>query len=512
MVAASKTVVKKTPEELRAVKLNNLEKAREAKALYKKLDNEAKARGEIPPSVARKVERNFPIMLDSNKQVRSLNLNDQLWNTQMNIALPQLLYYAPELWYQYLHLLGGQPVAGKKKSTPSTVEDGEAMDVNAAVMAELSNKINIDISHQGTSRVMLQSAAVGVSFITSYSNTSVMNINSVKYDAKEEIDFKWDINPELTQEQQEKLRITLVKHKSVFVISLKEIKSLNVDPYVIKVKPGIKPVKVTPRMLPVSANEWLKNYLTELIELDVIEPCSGPWEAAVVLVPNDRDNRKPRRRFKKAQRIPKIRTSPTDAAPKSIWSISVEVNAVQDEYQGHEEEGLSTLEEVQYSAGGSTRHMVEIKLNKTAAGNKDPYRLCLNYRPINLAVLDTGYPIPNINALFTLLANATYYSVFDCLKGFWQLELDEESRDYTGFAKTFGQYRWKRLPMGLKVSPQACQSCMDSAFFEELNKFFLIYIDDGLVFSNSFDQHIEHLDRILTKAKVAGLSLSVSKC
>lgn len=53
---------------------------------------------------------------------------------------------------------------------------------------------------------------------------------------------------------------------------------------------------------------------------------------------------------------------------------------------------------------------------------------------------------------------------------------------------------------------------MDSAFFEELNKFFLIYIDDRLVFSTNFDDHLEHLDRILTKTKLAGLSLSVSKC
>lgn len=92
------------------------------------------------------------------------------------------------------------------------------------------------------------------------------------------------------------------------------------------------------------------------------------------------------------------------------------------------------------------------------------------------------------------------------------MELDEASRDCTGFATTFGQYRWKRLPMGLKVSPQAWQSCMDSIFFEELYKFFLIYIDDGLVFSKTFDEHLIHLDRILQKAKEANLSLSVSKC
>ncbi|KAI9328817.1 hypothetical protein BD770DRAFT_449744 [Pilaira anomala] len=115
LVATNTTPANKTAEELRAVKLNNLEKAREAKSNYKKLDDEAKTRGEIPPSIARKVERNFPIMLDANKEVQSLDLKEQLWNTNISIALPQLLYYAPELWYQYLHLLGGQPIPGSKR-------------------------------------------------------------------------------------------------------------------------------------------------------------------------------------------------------------------------------------------------------------------------------------------------------------------------------------------------------------------------------------------------------------
>lgn len=301
-------------------------------------------------------------------------------------------------------------------------------------------------------------AAAGVSFVISHSYAPTIMVNNVKVDQQESsskitnetqekaVNFKWDINPELTQDQQEKLKKILIKHKSVFATSLKEIKSLNVDPYVIKVKSGVKPMKVTPRMLPIAANEWLKNYISELIELDMIEPCSGLWAAAVVLVPNDKEERKPRRRFKKVQKIPKIRTGPNDMSPKAVWSVSLDVEKFKEDQEGIDE-NTSTLEEVQYSTGGSTRHMVEVKITITEAGKKDPYRLCLNYRPINLAVQDTGYPIPNISALFTLLANATYYSVFDCLKGFGQLKIDKDSRDFTGFATTFGQYRWKRLPM-----------------------------------------------------------------
>lgn len=258
-------------------------------------------------------------------------------------------------------------------------------------------------------------------------------------------------------------------------------------------------------MLPVAANEWLKGYIKQLIDLDMIEPCSGPWAAAVVLVPNDKDKQKPRRRYRRLKKVPRIKISPTDKKPQSVWSILMIVQG-----QEEAEPEFSTLETMQYNYG-VPKDLVVVEPPQLA-GKKDPYRLCLNYRPINLAVLDTGYPIPNINFLFTLLAGAQYYSVFDCLKGFWQMELDEESRDYTGFTTTFGQYRWKRLPMGLKVSPQAWQSSVDSIFINELYKFFLIYIDDGLVFSQTFEEHLKQLDVILGKAKAANLSLSVTKC
>lgn len=353
--------------------------------------------------------------------------------------------------------------------------------------------------------------AVGIALIT---QGHAHGVNSIRFGELQEDsvsvngiqdynveDMEWDINPALNVASQEAIKCVLRKHKSVFATSLKEIKALNVEPYSIKVKSGVKPVKVAPRMLPLSANEWLKNYIAQLIELDMIEPCSGPWAAAVVLVPNDKEKQKPLRRFKPMKRIPKIKVSPNDEKPKAIWSIRLDqqgINLVEEEIPGTE---LSAMEELKYNNGATGRHVVEVTIIPPEAGKKDPYRLCLNYRPINLAVLDTGYPIPNINAMFTLLADAQYYSVFDCLKGFWQLELDEESRDFTGFASTFGQYRWKRLPMGLKVSPQAWQSYMDGIFFEELNQFVMIYIDDGLVFSKTFEDHLKHLDRVLTRAE-----------
>ncbi|KAI8340959.1 hypothetical protein BD560DRAFT_428093 [Blakeslea trispora] len=110
------TKPKLTSEERHNIQLRNLEKARAAKALYKRMDDETKAKSEVPPSIARKMNREFPIMVDKKTNApKLLNLEETLWGTSITMPLPQMLYYSPELHYQYLHLLGGQPVSHKTK-------------------------------------------------------------------------------------------------------------------------------------------------------------------------------------------------------------------------------------------------------------------------------------------------------------------------------------------------------------------------------------------------------------
>lgn len=152
LIAATGTKERKSAEEIKAVKLANLEKARGAKASYKKADEEAKAKGEIPPSITRSVGRDFPIMFDEDKQVRLLNLKEQLWDTKVNLALPQLLYYTPELWYQYLELLGGQPQTSTRHRTPMVVP----MEIDKDQVQD-DNFLNLDTSTMSLPRIHLQS-------------------------------------------------------------------------------------------------------------------------------------------------------------------------------------------------------------------------------------------------------------------------------------------------------------------------------------------------------------------
>lgn len=86
---------KKTAEEICTSLLQNLEKARAMNTLYKKQDDEAKVRGEMPPSVLRRAERYFPLILDENQNIKHFDLKSYIWDTQISMPLPQMLYYSP---------------------------------------------------------------------------------------------------------------------------------------------------------------------------------------------------------------------------------------------------------------------------------------------------------------------------------------------------------------------------------------------------------------------------------
>ena len=240
---------------------------------------------------------------------------------------------------------------------------------------------------------------------------------------------------------------------------------------------------------------------------------------------NNRDKRKARKRrkYQPVRNPPKMQVN-TTMDPVPLWNIEMDdeaIASVNDEGDISDEPSEQVFQgpypkaplpnKISMDVDGNQREFTSV-VPRGQAGNKDPYRLCLDYKPVNAESVDSAYPIPNINFLFTILSGANYFSLFDALKGYWQLELDEESRDLTGFTTTFGQFRWTRLPMGLKGAPGAWQSVKNDIFTEEWLKFFIIYIDDGLVFSQTFEEHLAHLDQVLAKASAARLSLSLKKC
>ncbi|KAF1801915.1 hypothetical protein V8B55DRAFT_1325592 [Mucor lusitanicus] len=239
---------------------------------------------------------------------------------------------------------------------------------------------------------------------------------------------KFDINKDLPTSQQEQLAEVLTRYLSVFATSLKEVGRLNVEPYEIKVKDGAVPVKVPPRIIPHAANEWFKGYIEQLLELGLIEPCTGSWAAAVVLVPSNAEDRAPRkRRVREIKLAPKIKMN---ANGKVLTVYTMRLEEAGEDIAAEESSSSYEMLMRQWAEGDVANQSYRVKnvdgykqevtseSPTIEADKKDPYRVYVSCKTVNKVMVDSGYPIPNINFPFTLLKDAKYFALYDCLKGF----------------------------------------------------------------------------------------------
>jgi len=147
------------------------------------------------------------------------------------------------------------------------------------------------------------------------------------------------------------------------------------------------------------------------------------------------------------------------------------------------------------------------------AWHNDKSRLCGDFRALNSLTVPDRYPIPKINEALTNLAKAKYISTMDVLKVFHQNVVNTDSRKYLRIVCYLGVYEHFRMPFGIKNAPSHFQRMMDTEFYDELREgWLIIYIDDIIVFSQSWDEHPLRLDLVLKKAIKMNMKISVPKC
>jgi hypothetical protein len=120
-------------------------------------------------------------------------------------------------------------------------------------------------------------------------------------------------------------------------------------------------------------------------------------------------------------------------------------------------------------------------------------RTVIDYRGLNEMTILDSYPMPLISEILHKLAGAKYFTKMDMTEGFWHIKMALESQDCTGFAVKGGTYVWKRMLMGLKNTPATFERMMDETFNEEFQDFCQPYIDDRIIFSKTFKEHMEHI-------------------
>lgn len=139
-------------------------------------------------------------------------------------------------------------------------------------------------------------------------------------------------------------------------------------------------------------------------------------------------------------------------------------------------------------------------------------RLCLDARKINDVTKKDAYPLPIIDGLLSRLDTTRYISALDLKDAFWQIPLTEESKELTAFTIPGRPlYQFKVMPFGLCNAPQALCRLMDRVIPHQLHDRIFVYLDDLLVTSATFEEHLELLKIVAKRLEVAGLTINVEK-
>lgn len=140
-------------------------------------------------------------------------------------------------------------------------------------------------------------------------------------------------------------------------------------------------------------------------------------------------------------------------------------------------------------------------------------RLCIDFRDLNKIIIPQAQPFPLIEDLMMKTRNCNYFSTLDINSAFWSIPLRIEDRKKTGFVTQEGHFQWTCLPFGLKTSPAIFQRILSNILRKyKLTNFAVNYIDDILIFSKTFTEHMDHLTQLLDAIKTEGFRLKFTKC
>lgn len=235
--------------------------------------------------------------------------------------------------------------------------------------------------------------------------------------------------PELLPDQKEKIRSLFLDFNDVFSFTSADLGRTTAALHHIDTGTA-KPIKQSPRRLPLSSVKEVDQLIHDMQSQDVIEPSSSPWASPIVLV-------------KKKD--------------------------------------------------GSTR-------------------FCVDYRRLNEVTKKDSYPLPRIDDTLHALAGAALFSTLDLRSGYWQVGVAPQHKEKTAFTTGRGLWQFKVMPFGLCNAPATFQRLMENVLSGLPPEVCLVYIDDVIVHSKTFDEHVERLKRVFERLRTANLKLNPTKC
>jgi hypothetical protein len=136
----------------------------------------------------------------------------------------------------------------------------------------------------------------------------------------------------------------------------------------------------------------------------------------------------------------------------------------------------------------------------------------MDYMHLNALTIKSKYPVPIIDELLDELAGACWFSKLDLRAGYHQIRLAPGEEFKTAFATHHGQFEFTVMAFGLTGAPATFLSAMNDTLKDYLCKFVLVFFDDILIYSTSYDDHLKHISLVLQRLQEHRWQVKMSKC
>lgn len=139
-------------------------------------------------------------------------------------------------------------------------------------------------------------------------------------------------------------------------------------------------------------------------------------------------------------------------------------------------------------------------------------RLCVDYRKLNSITHKDAYPLPRIEESLTAMKSAAYFSTLDLTSGYWQIPMAPEDREKTAFTTPMGLFEFNSMAFGLCNAPGTFQRFMECCLGHKNFETVLLYLDDVIIYSKTYEEHLQHLAEVFEILAKHGLKVKPSKC
>src|SRR5256885_714638 len=139
-------------------------------------------------------------------------------------------------------------------------------------------------------------------------------------------------------------------------------------------------------------------------------------------------------------------------------------------------------------------------------------QFCVDYRKLNKITKKDNHPLPRIDEMLDKFEGSQWFSSIDLASAYWQVEMDEKDIEKTAFITSEGLYEFLVMLFGLCNAPATFQRLMHEVLGNLIYTKTPVYLDDIIIHSKTFEQHLKDIDEVFGKLRDARLMLKENKC